>query len=111
MQRRICAFLSAGGQTEKTPASYPSFPFYPVYGLLEHRTMRIITGLMFVGTAVVLAVMFKEFVFDPLARSNQQGHYGELYGPVSFLQFVVYPICVIQGIVGLLLLLVFRTGS
>jgi hypothetical protein len=69
---------------------------------------RIITGIVFVLSAVVLVCMFRLFIESPAFRPSSDGAYGEMYGPVAFGRFIVYGLCLIQALVGVVIVWIGR---
>ena len=70
--------------------------------------MQFATGLLFILTGIALAIMFRTFVVAPAATPSSGGEFGEVYGPIVALQWGVYLLCLLQGLVGLITVLIYR---
>jgi hypothetical protein len=69
--------------------------------------MKTITGIVFVMSGLVCLVLFKRFFVDPAFTPLPNGGFGELYGPVSFFRIPVYGLCILQSLLGCLILAAF----
>ena len=59
------------------------------------------TGVILAATGGVAALLFKFFIVHPAYTPLPNGHYGEMYGPVSYFRIPIYIVCGLIFVAGL----------
>jgi hypothetical protein len=69
--------------------------------------MKVITGVLFMICGAVMYLTFELFIVRPAMTRKPHGGFGELYGPVAFMRYPVYGVCLVSVMIGLIIVLAF----